>query len=133
MKELATPKRASNRLAALDQIDRIKPDPGSRWRRLLLALDKPGGAVERDSGERTMGVEMPAPANVGRGEKLSLQDLYAPGRDGSFHLREDDGGSMVMITMTGRLDDVGQLTHPHQEKFSLKDLYPPRRGNGTPA
>jgi hypothetical protein len=24
----------------------------------------------------------------------------------------------------GLLDDIGQLTYPHQEKFSLQDLYP---------
>src|SRR5262245_36783747 len=27
----------------------------------------------------------------------------------------------------GGLDDIGQLTHPHQEKFSLQILYDPRR------
>jgi hypothetical protein len=33
----------------------------------------------------------------------------------------------------GRLDDMGELTHPHQEKLSQPDLYPPSAvRNGTP-
>jgi hypothetical protein len=71
-------------------------------------------------------VEMPAAG------KFSLQDLYPPspprngtptkGRWGWVNGDDHRGG---------RLDDIGELTHPHQEKFSLQDLYPPgRRGTG---
>jgi hypothetical protein len=49
-----------------------------------------------------------------------------PGGDGSFHLREDDGDGVNGDDHHGdRLDDIGQLTNPHQEKFSLQVLYPP--------
>jgi hypothetical protein len=49
-------------------------------------------------------------------------------------LREDDWGWVNGDDHRGgRLDDIGELTHPHQEKLSLQDLSPRRRrGNGTP-
>jgi hypothetical protein len=48
-----------------------------------------------------------------------------PGEETGLRLRTMGVGSMVMITMAGLLDDIVQLTYPHQEKFSLQDLYPP--------
>jgi hypothetical protein len=73
------------------------------------------GSFHRPKGRRG-GPHQPMSAAA---EKLSLQDLYPPGRRGNVTAIKDDGGI--------------ELTRPIIEKLSLQDLYPPWPArNGTP-
>src|SRR5262249_485914 len=84
----------------------------------------PAAATHRSIGSRTMGVGLTISAAGSDTSRKIIAvgpyPLYPPRRRGTGPDKRTMGvGSMVMITIGDRLDNIGQLTHPHQGKFSL--------------